>query len=246
MLLRRITEHIKAQNWTAVTLDFVIVVVGVFIGIQVSNWNDARAEAAQQQVYLERLHSDFVGIRERLKEHFDVYKDTIEGGDYILRIVRADENALTAIDIDDALMSRAFNGLNSVRIPPPAPATYVEMVSEGQLSGIRNSVLRDKLADYDRLLGVVQEVSRVVANNSVQQAPVLNRYFVTRTVSDPGVLSGVRDELLAFDIEGMRADRDFAIAVTLNQGHAAASLEQRKFQMGFIDEIIALIEQETQ
>ena len=29
MLLRRITEHVKAQNWTAVALDFVIVVVGV-------------------------------------------------------------------------------------------------------------------------------------------------------------------------------------------------------------------------
>lgn len=32
MLLRRVIEHVKAQNWTAVALDFVIVVVGVFIG----------------------------------------------------------------------------------------------------------------------------------------------------------------------------------------------------------------------
>ena len=30
MLLRRVIEHVKAQNWTAVALDFVIVVVGVF------------------------------------------------------------------------------------------------------------------------------------------------------------------------------------------------------------------------
>jgi len=45
MLLRRVIEHVKAQNWTAVGLDFVIVVVGVFIGIQVSNWNAQRAEA---------------------------------------------------------------------------------------------------------------------------------------------------------------------------------------------------------
>ena len=43
MLLRRITEHVKAQNWFAVALDFLIVVTGVFIGIQVSNWNEARA-----------------------------------------------------------------------------------------------------------------------------------------------------------------------------------------------------------
>ncbi len=41
MRLRRVTEHVKAQNWFAVGLDFVIVVVGVFIGIQVANWNEA-------------------------------------------------------------------------------------------------------------------------------------------------------------------------------------------------------------
>ncbi len=45
MILRRITEHVKAQNWFAVAIDFVIVVVGILIGIQVSNWNSARATA---------------------------------------------------------------------------------------------------------------------------------------------------------------------------------------------------------
>lgn len=39
MFLRRITQHVSQQNWTAVAIDFVIVVVGVFIGIQVSNWS---------------------------------------------------------------------------------------------------------------------------------------------------------------------------------------------------------------
>lgn len=31
MLLRSLTKHVKAQNWFAVGLDFLIVVVGVFI-----------------------------------------------------------------------------------------------------------------------------------------------------------------------------------------------------------------------
>ena len=42
MLLRRIIEHLKTQNWTAVGLDLAIVIVGVFVGTQVSNWNQAR------------------------------------------------------------------------------------------------------------------------------------------------------------------------------------------------------------
>lgn len=38
MRLRHITKHVQDQNWFAVTLDLLIVVPGVFIGIQVSNW----------------------------------------------------------------------------------------------------------------------------------------------------------------------------------------------------------------
>ena len=52
MLLRRITEHFRQQNWTAIAIDFVIVVVGVFIGIQVSNLNEERvARNAETRVH---------------------------------------------------------------------------------------------------------------------------------------------------------------------------------------------------
>jgi hypothetical protein len=58
LLLRRITEHVKAQNWTAVGLDFVIVVVGVFVGIQVSNWNDAQEFKGRERELLRELRSE--------------------------------------------------------------------------------------------------------------------------------------------------------------------------------------------
>lgn len=49
MLLRRVTKHVKDQNWFAVGIDFAIVVVGVFIGLQVANWNDARSQKADER-----------------------------------------------------------------------------------------------------------------------------------------------------------------------------------------------------
>ncbi|MEL6362642.1 MAG: hypothetical protein AAFR21_16310 [Pseudomonadota bacterium] len=66
MILRRITEHVRTQNWTAVALDFVIVVVGVFMGIQLGNWNEARANAAKEQAVLaailDDIEADFIGL----------------------------------------------------------------------------------------------------------------------------------------------------------------------------------------
>lgn len=44
MILRRLTTNLKSQNWTAIAIDFVIVVIGVFLGIQASNWNQSRLE----------------------------------------------------------------------------------------------------------------------------------------------------------------------------------------------------------
>lgn len=58
MILRRITEHVRTQNWFAVGIDFLIVIVGVFIGIQVSNWNDARAEKAREALLLIDLRAE--------------------------------------------------------------------------------------------------------------------------------------------------------------------------------------------
>lgn len=34
MILRSITKHVREQNWFAVGIDFLIVVVGVYIGIK--------------------------------------------------------------------------------------------------------------------------------------------------------------------------------------------------------------------
>ena len=63
MILRRITEHVKAQNWTAVALDFLIVVVGVFIGLQVANWNDARGDRARRVQVTQTLLTDLQDSR---------------------------------------------------------------------------------------------------------------------------------------------------------------------------------------
>ena len=59
MILRSVMKHVRDQNWFAVFLDFLIVVVGVFIGIQVANWNEARLEERQETPLIQRLLVDF-------------------------------------------------------------------------------------------------------------------------------------------------------------------------------------------
>lgn len=58
MRLRRIIEHLSAQHWTAIWIDLVIVVVGVFVGIQVSNWNQVRADRQREHLLLVDLRAE--------------------------------------------------------------------------------------------------------------------------------------------------------------------------------------------
>lgn len=58
MILRRIIAHFRKQEWTAIAIDFVIVVVGVFVATQVTDWNNARLERAEYKRALERLDAE--------------------------------------------------------------------------------------------------------------------------------------------------------------------------------------------
>ena len=51
MLFRRISDHVRAQNWTAVGIDFVIVVLGVLFALTAEQWlRDREQHADLQQV----------------------------------------------------------------------------------------------------------------------------------------------------------------------------------------------------
>lgn len=44
MILRSLTKHVKDQNWFAVGLDFFIVVAGILLAFQITNWSELRGE----------------------------------------------------------------------------------------------------------------------------------------------------------------------------------------------------------
>jgi len=49
MPFRRVAEHLRTQNWAAVAIDFVIVVVGVYIGLQANDWKQQKLERESDQ-----------------------------------------------------------------------------------------------------------------------------------------------------------------------------------------------------
>ena len=97
MLLRRVTKHIKDQNWFAVFLDFLIVVFGVYIGVQVGNWNENKLDSKDYNELLENVIIEMNNnlrrqqfVRQGVKEELPIIQQALED----LRACRTDENAL--------------------------------------------------------------------------------------------------------------------------------------------------------
>lgn len=55
MILRRITHSMSGQNWSAISIEFVLVVLGVFLGIAAANWNEERLERRETKRLLEQV-----------------------------------------------------------------------------------------------------------------------------------------------------------------------------------------------
>ena len=60
MILRRLAEAIRQQNWFTVVLEVLIVVTGIFIGLQVDDWNGSRQDRRDEEHYLDRLHDEIL------------------------------------------------------------------------------------------------------------------------------------------------------------------------------------------
>ncbi|MGB3624869.1 MAG: hypothetical protein WA989_03515 [Henriciella sp.] len=91
MILQRLATSICKQDWFTVLIETLIVVFGVFIGLQLGNWNEARAERAQETELLAALHQE-IETSIRLTEHkADAIRQVVEAGKRSLDFLEAGE-----------------------------------------------------------------------------------------------------------------------------------------------------------
>ena len=141
MILRRVIDHVKRQHWTAVFLDFVIVVLGVFIGIQVSNWNAAREDHALGIDYILRLSADLERDRIATRQLIDYYSAVLDS------VLEA--NRLLSDSNPDArqLVVAAYRATEYATTPPNR-ATWDQIVSSGHLGLLPGNATDGGLSEY--------------------------------------------------------------------------------------------------
>lgn len=142
MIVRRLREHVSHHNWFAVAVDFIIVVLGVFVGIQASNWNQARVERRQAREYRSMLLDDLETNLRDLTARRRYYE-----------WVRAEGLAtLAALQRPSGELGERFliDAYQASQIQPWALKrnTYDQIVSVGAMGNLGSPLLRDQVANY--------------------------------------------------------------------------------------------------
>lgn len=144
MILRRVIGHFRKQEWTAIGIDFVIVVFGVFFGIQVANWNEMRVEAARAQAYLDRIRSNLESDLLSIGRREVLWREVIDYGKRAIRYAETGES----VDGSAWKTVLAFYQASQLWQWVTADSTYQEMRSGGELGLIRDQDLRNAMSQY--------------------------------------------------------------------------------------------------
>ena len=141
MVIRRIREHVSSHNWFVVFIDLIIVIIGVVIGLQVSNWNAARIERREVSDYQTQIIDDLIANEQELAERSHYYSQ-----------VRA--HALAAMEAlqGPAPLGEAFlvNSYQATQVSPirMERSAYDEMIAGGMAKRFGDPAVRRRLSSY--------------------------------------------------------------------------------------------------
>ncbi|HKI74003.1 MAG TPA: hypothetical protein VJ998_05145 [Pseudomonadales bacterium] len=211
MILSRALEHLKQQHWTGVFIELVIVVLGVFIGLQVDNWNQARHERALEREYLQRIYADTQATIDQHGNDSDAVqwnKDRLRTQALIINELRSGvPPKKDRQEFDSGLLLFGYVGGVSARW-----STVEELQSTGSMAVIRDSSLRDLIgrtdAEIKRKSGIDATFTRSI--NAYRQQ-LGSRFAVARFSGD---FHDPRAIKLQYDFHALASDPAFINTLT--------------------------------
>jgi len=144
MILRRVIKHFRNQEWTAIALDFLIVVVGVFVGLQAQQFAVDRENRRSEAIYLKRLHEEVLQTLQLREENVGRRFRNKEALNNVYRVLLGDV-APSKFSNKECYALTTMHIMSDVTADLP---TLTELLSAGKLDTIRSTEVRSNLIRY--------------------------------------------------------------------------------------------------
>ena len=141
-LLGRLAQAVREQNWFAVALEVLVVIVGVVVGFQVTGWGQERADRDKEQVYLRQLAADLRETEREVAES-DARERVLSSASARLHHAFYQPDPPSA----DPLTRLILLSYGSVE-PQPVLGTVEALISTGDIGLVRDDSLRAAIIQY--------------------------------------------------------------------------------------------------
>ena len=143
MILRRLSTAFRKQDWFTVAVETLIVVFGVFIGLQVNNWNAERVSRSDATDLSSRLHVEAEDTRADIATYLALNELILTDAKRLAVRLGDSETCLAMDDEMKALI------LSIGDFPPPrfSLSSANEALETGRLSLIGSPEIRDSVRE---------------------------------------------------------------------------------------------------
>lgn len=201
-MIRNISKHIREQNWIGLILDFIVVALGIFLGLQASDWNQRHLDRKEADYHVNFLY-------EELSEAITTAADEIKNSEEVLGQSFAATMLLTQKTWDLADRER-FEGLISSTYqlwgPTYRPISLRRIVDDGKIDLIESKDLQKAILRFDSSYRDAVEQTKTSYGYSLIHTPKITtsmRFEGPKIVStneellgNPILRSAVRDKAI--------------------------------------------------
>lgn len=237
-LLRRLAADLRQHHWTGVAIELAIVVLGVFIGLQAANWNEARRDRALERQYLERLREDFVQSAETAQGAAEDMEAQASKATLVMGALRA---CRLEGDAQRADFASALYVLGRIQPPMMTRGTIDELRSTGRLGILRSVRLRKALSAAVQENDRVKEVLEFIAarrSTAIGYIDARTTFLVTQRAGSGGPRSA---EEVLFDFPALCRDPVFINYVShLRQAALVLAGQDRRLLQQYRETIAAI------
>ena len=242
MILRRFMEHIKDQNWFAVGLDVIVVIVGIFLGMQVQQWYEEQTEKNRIAAQLLSFRNELVLSLDNLADRQAYYEARIANVAE-LRMKLENGEPFVVDDFNRLMMDSIRGGRLNVVF-----RGYDEMAATGAISKVGDEHLRNALYEWDLILSTIRNIDErfedtretILLPIVLESVAIGNAFQSDERYQDFSITSR-----FDFDLEDIRSNRKFDNALATRHVHATV---QRKLLLDFItttNNLIVLLKEQS-
>ena len=141
---QRFAAELRQRDWVGVLVEILIGVVGVFLGLEAANWNQARQDRQEERRYYSQILVDLSRDMDTLKAAEQRSRTHDKAAENVLAAIKGDvPSGLSAGELAEQVHVAGF-----LYLPAPSRRTYDELISTGNLGLLRNGPAKDAIAAY--------------------------------------------------------------------------------------------------